>query len=271
MDLHNFVKTTINPEIAAQMATSIAWRIDTLLQQQARELLKELKPELTRQGIDEFNDLEAAIAGEVMQEYLSTQAGGEQGGCISNIQHLNPMRDEWHTLAKKLTGLTFDKDGVGKDYEIPDIDEVFFTPIELKVKPEAQRRAIKRAQRSADAYGLDEEQKAVKVRKTIARKEEKAADTSRFLTEQQPTVNTLYRLASKAALPIELTHEFDELPNRIKLTLLTTARDAALRLATWAEDYFWLTENEFDDIDSCSMKVDKALKAHIDHLTKETA
>jgi hypothetical protein len=271
MDLSNFVKTTLNPEIAAQMASSIAWRIDTLLQQQARELLKELKPEFSRQGIDELNDIEAAIAGAVMQEYSSTQAGGERGGNISNIQMLNPMRDEWHQLAKQLTHLTFDKEGVGRDYEIPTLDEVFFTPITLKVKPEAQRRTIKRAERSADAYGLDADQKAKRIKQAVTRKEDKAADTSRFLTDQQPTVNTLYRMASRVDLPEAITHEFDELPNRIKLTLLTTARDSAMRLAEWAEDYFWLSEPEYDDLISCSMKVDKQLRGHIDHLQKETA
>jgi hypothetical protein len=270
MDLFNFVKTTVNPEIAAQMASSIAWRIDTMLQQQSRELLKELKPQLVHMGIDEYNDLEASIASAAMGEFMSIEGGGERGGCIHIIQSLNPIRDVWHKLAKDLTNLTFDKDGIGREYDTPDLDDVFFTPIELKVKAETIRRTVKRTQRNAVAYQLDEEQTAARVKKAIARKEEKAADTSRYLTDQQPTVNTLFRLASSTALPYDLSTEFDELPNKVKLALLSTARDSAMRLAEWADDYFWLSEDEYDGICNTAIKVDKALMSQIIYLNKTT-
>lgn len=268
MDMLHFIKTTINPEIAAQMASSVAWRIDTLLQGQARQLLKELMPTLREQGVEEFNELEASIASAVMGEYQTTQAGRDNHGPVGNIQALNMMRQNAHDLAKELVGMTFDKDGCGKHYEIPDLEEVFFAPVDLKVKPVSARRAIKSAERSAAAYGLTPEQTAVKVANTLKRKEDKAKDTSRFLMDQQPTVATLYRLASRADMPFTISEEFDELSKSIQLTLMTTARDAALRYAEWAQDYFWLTENEYEDIDSCATATATKLAAHINRLQK---
>ena len=267
--MFNFIKSTLNAEIAAQMAQSVAWRCDTILQQQSRALLKELVPLFQQQGVDEYNELESAIASAVFNEYQSTNAGLNQHGPIANIKALTQIRCEAHELARELTNLTFDRDGCGKHYEIPDLEEVFFAPVELKVKPVAQRRAIKSAERSAAAYGLTPEQTEAKVIATLKRKEEKARDTSRFLMDQQGTVATLYRLARDASVNYETSDEFNDLPASIKLALLTTARDSALRYAEWAQDYFWLTENEYDDIDSCATSTADKLRKRINALQQE--
>ena len=275
MDLFNYISKTINPEIAAQMASSVAWRIDTMLQQSARTLLKEIKPTLSHSGIDEYNDLESTVLAEAMNDFTSrSMATSAATGPIGLIQSLSKFRDPAHELARDLTNLTFDKDGNGREYEIPDLDDVFFSPIELRVKPETIRRATKSAQRSANAYGLSQEQTEKKIARMIARKEEKAKDTSKYLNEQQGTVHTLYRMALTTPLSSREADghdfvaptKFDELPKQVQLTLMLAARDGANRLAEWAQDYGWLTEKEFEDIDSCAVKVDTHLNRHINEL-----
>ncbi len=268
MDMLHFIKTTLNPEIAAQMAQSVAWRIDTLIQSNARQLIKELAPSLKEQGVEEFNELEASIASAVMGEYQTTQAGRDNHGPVGNIQALNLMRQDAHDLAKELIGMTFDKEGCGNIYEIPDLEEVFFAPIDLKVKPVSRQRAIRNATRTAQAYGLTEEQTAAQVANKLKRKEDKAKDTSRFLMDQQSTISALYKLASRADMPFTVSNEFDELSKSIQLTLITTARDAALRYAEWAEDYFWLTEPEADDISACAISTATKLRGQIERLQK---
>lgn len=274
MDLFNYVAKIVNADVAAQAASSVAWRIDTMLQQEARNLLKEIKPILSHSGIDEYNDLESAVLAEAMNDWTSRSMGTTTTGPIGIIQSLVKFRDPAHEMAKDLASMTFDKDGNGREYEIPDLDEVFFSPITLKVKAESIRRATKSAQRSADAYGLTQEQTAKKIANTIRRKEEKAADTSKYLTEQQGTVNTLFHMACKTPLTtrdadgaeFKAPTLFDELPRNIQLTLMLAARDGIQRLAEWAQDYGWLSEAEYDDIDSCAIKTAAHLSRHIKEL-----
>ncbi len=274
MDLFNYLAKIVNADVAAQAASSVAWRIDTMIQQQARELLKEIKPILSHSGIDEYNNLESAILAEAMNDWTSRSMGTVTTGPIGVIQCLVKFRDPCHELARDMTALTFDKDGNCRDYEIPDLDEVFFSPITLKVKPESIRRATKSAQRIADSYGLTQEQTAKKIANTIARKEEKAADTSKYLTEQQGTVNTLFHMACKVSLTtrdadgaeFKAPTTFDEMPRNIQLTLMLAARDGVMRLAEWAQDYGWLSEAEYDDLDACAIKTSAHLTRHIKEL-----
>jgi hypothetical protein len=268
MDLLHFIKTTINPEIAAQMAQSIAWRADVILQAQARALLKELTPALREQGIEEYNELEASIASAVIGEYSSTMAGRSAHGPIRNIKDLTLFRCEAHQLAKTLTGLTFDKDGCGKHYEVPDLEEVFFAPIDLKVNQSSRRAAIRNAERTAAAYELTTEETQKMVENKLKRKEQKAKDTSRFLMDQQGTIATLYRLALRADVDYKESESFDEMSKPVQLALITAARDSALRYAEWSEDYGWLSDNEKDDIGACSIDVAKKLRNHIQSLTR---
>jgi len=89
--------------------------------------------------------------------------------------------------------------------------------------------------------------------------------------DQQSTVACLYKLAVQANVDYDTTNEFDDLPKAAQLTLLVAARDSAMRYAGWADEYYWLSEPEFDDIDSCARATDGKLRNHIAWLQKAVA
>lgn len=255
MDLFEIIRTTRNVDVAAHVASSIAWRIDVMLAQNLRQAAKDIREVAIT--IDGFNELNASIAEKICDEAFIRDSGGDEG-YVTNVFALNTARRVWHNLAKDLTGMTYDKDGRSKTYDIPTVEDVLTAKVELKVKPESIARTIKRTERMAAAYDLSPEERQHSVDKNVARKHANAQKTSKFLTEQGPILllvfNTLMSRCDET-----ISEHFDDLPKAIQQVLIQSAKESATRFASWAEDYWWLSETEFDDIDMCVLSLTKKL------------
>lgn len=255
MDLFEIIRTTRNADVAAHVAASIAWRIDVMLTQNLRQAAKDIREVAIT--IDGFNELNASIAEKICDEAFIRDSGGNEG-YVTNVFALNTARQIWHNLAKELTGMTYDRDGNTKMHDIPTVEEVLTAKVELKVKPESITRTIKRVERMATAYDLSPEERQHSIDKNVARKYAKTAETSKFLTEQGPILllvfNTLMSRCDET-----ISEHFTDLPKAIQQVLIQSAKESATRFATWAEDYWWLSETEFDDIDMCVLSLTKKL------------
>lgn len=255
MDLFETIRTTRNVDVAAHVASSIAWRIDVMLAQNLRQAAKDIRE--VALTIDGFNELNASIAEKICDEAFIRDSGGEEG-YVANVFALNTARQVWHNLAKELAGMTYDKDGNVKSYNIPTVEDVLTAKVELKVKPESIARTIKRTERMAAAYDLSPEERQHSVDKNVARKHAKAQETSKFLTDQGPILllvfNTLMSRCDET-----ISEHFADLPKAIQQVLVQSAKESATRFASWAEDYWWLSEPEFDDIDMCVLSLTKKL------------
>lgn len=258
-DLVEYVERVRCVDVAAEMAKSIAFRVDVAIAAECRNLLKALREVSTEFGIDTMAELTKAAADAAFAEEAMKACGRTADGPMATIAQLNAIRPRIVDMTTELVGMTFNWDGTPRVYDVPGIDEMLLREVTLSVKPLQKARVEQMVRRRADG-AKDEDIKKV-IERRLEREEQKAKDKSEALTKQGPALLSLFGLAVTLSDVTASEVEFHNLPAKIRHTLI----DAALKGAVRAEDYASgnsnLSDGEFDDISFGVIKVERELKA----------
>lgn len=259
-DLFEYIESTPNVSIAAGMAQSVAWRIDSLIQNFSRQIFKSVRQDLLTKGVDGVAELSMALREQAFAEEAFHQSGSTVQGPVQNIKELMVHRESAHELAAKLVGMTTKWDGTLNRYEIPDIDVVFTEPVQMKVSRDQRRRITMSVERRASAYGLDEAQRGMLVDRRLTRAKDQQDSIAETLTEQQGAVHEMFRLAVTTNLDLDIADSFHTMDISVQRSLIESAMNAAQRAEDDATNSRSITDAEFDDVCIGVMKVEKDLK-----------
>ena len=258
--LFDFVRDVPNCDVAAQIAQSTAWRIDTLIQGAARQLFKAVREDQYKKGVDGLAELSMALREQAFAEHAFAEAGSATTGPVATIKELMVHREAAYNLAADLTSLCIDYQGRPKSFQIPDLDDVFFNEVNLKVRPQTKRRIAMSVERRAAAYDLDEAETKAQIAKRVAREEDKLTDVSATLQEQAGAVYEMFRQACAVTLDAEVGQSFHTMDTNNQRTLIESAMTAADRAEEYATSSTNLSDAEFDDVCMCVLNVNKQLK-----------
>ena len=258
--LFDFIRDVPNVEVAAQIAQSTAWRIDTLIQGAARQLFKAVREDQLKKGTDGLAELTMALREQAFAEHAFEEAGSTPAGSIATIKELMVWREGAYNQAAALTSLCIDYQGRPKSYVIPDLDDVFFNEVNLKVKPQTKRRIAMAVERRAKAYDLSEDETKAQVARRVQREEDKLTDVSATLQDQAGAVYEMFRQACSVALDAEVGREFHTMAIENQRTLIESALIAADRAEEYATSSRNITDTEFDDVCMCVLNTNKHLK-----------
>ncbi|MDM0116903.1 hypothetical protein QTI66_32775 [Variovorax sp. J22R133] len=262
-DLFEYIRTLPQPEVAGQMAQGLAWKLDTLMQQASRSLFKYVREHAleARAGIDSLSELDIALREAEFAEHCFKAAGTARQTDIDLIGECWYFREAAHNMAAELVALCTDFRGRPMIYEIPDIDAVFYAEVKMKLKPEVRERMVKNTERRAEAFGLDEEDKARAIQRKVRVKELRLKDIGLTLEGQSGAVYEMFKNArqmSARAPGDEL--KFWNMSIDTQRALIEHAMTSADRAEEFSEDNTNLTDREADDISMTAMKVNKELK-----------
>lgn len=257
-DLLDYIDSLPCVLVAAQMASSTAWRIDTLIVSGGRQLLKFIKEENFNQGgyqamSEVLTALEDAEFAE--QSFAEIGTSPEAEGTIETLRALNAVRDQWHELAERLVSMTSDYQGQPRVYATPSIDSIFSRDPALRVNETTQRRLKIRSERVAEALGapdLAEEH----FKRSLQRKQDDNKRIANALKEQSGLARFMFELALRQddSSAAERSKAFYALPLSTQRTLLDNAANAAMRADEQAADDRNLSETEYDIISLSAIK-----------------
>ena len=262
-DLFTAIKGITSPEIAAPVAQSTAWKIDTMIIQAARQIYKGVKEELFNQGVDTRAELTLALNEQANAEKNFEEIGSMMTGPIATIKELMYQREAWIALAEELTPLTVGYDGLPKVYRHKELETGIFEIGVMKVSSETKRRITSTAKRRAEAFGAPEDAARLAASK-LARKEDKLGDMADNLRDQAQGVAYMLHAAQQYNLEdVELntTAYFSSLTLPTQRALIENAMSAADRALDWAADNRTLTEADYDFADMSAAKFERELKA----------
>lgn len=258
-DLKDYIQSLGCIDVAAQMAQSVAFRIDVILTGAVRQLMKNLRVNHVDHGIDSISEMTSALSEMNFAEEIFAGAGKDELGPVATILQMSAVRDIWQDLCGEMTGMTFDYRGVPRTWDVQCVEDVLRREATLKVKPETTRRIKVQVQRRAgDASAEDIE--AVIARR-IALEESKAQDASRALNSQTDTLVTLYGIALMQGVATEENVDFYELSADVRRQLIDAAMKGAARAEEFATSSSSITDAEFDAINFAVIKIERELKA----------
>lgn len=258
-DLIEYVERVRCVDVAAEMAKSIAFRVDVAIATECRNLLKALREVSTEFGIDTMAELTKAAADAAFAEEAMKACGHTTDGPMATIAQLNAIRPRIVDMTTELVGMTFNWDGTPRVYDVPGIDEMLLREVTLSVKPLQKARVEQMVRRRADG-AKDEDIKKV-IERRLEREEQKAKDKSEALTRQGPALLSLFGLAVTLPDVTASEVEFHNLPAKIRHTLIDAALKGAVRAEDYASSNTNISDTEFDDISFGVIKVERELKA----------
>lgn len=267
-DLLDYIVDCKSAYIAAEMASSTAWRIDAALVSYSRALLKHIKDELfQRGGYETMSEIQIAFADASFAEQNFHEIGSNAIGPIELIRALNAQRDQWHDLAALMVPTVNDYRGMPMAYEIPSIDEVFFRENNIRTSETTSRRLKVRSERLSHALGMPElaEQH---YKRELQKKEDDNVRIASLLKEQAPIALMMFNLALRsddfgaehASSGLDRSaalrpKAFYELPIEGQQLLLDNAINAASRADVRATSDRNMNEMEYDLISLTAIKV----------------
>ena len=258
--IFDFIRDVPNCDVAAHIAQSTAWRIDTLIQGAARQLFKAVREDQYKKGTDGLAELTMALREQAFAEHAFEEAGSTTTGAIATIKELMLWREAAYNLAADLTSLCIDYQGRPKSFQIPDLDDVFFNEVNLKVRPQTKRRIAMSVERRAAAYDLTAEETQAQIARRVQREEDKLVDVSATLQDQAPAIYEMFRQACAVQLDAEVGQSFHTMDTNNQRTLIESAMTAADRAEEYATSSTNLSDAEFDDVCMCVLNVNKQLK-----------
>lgn len=258
--IFDFIRDVPNVDVAAQIAQSTAWRIDTLIQGAARQLFKSVREDQFKKGVDGLAELSMALREQAFAEHAFEEAGSSTVGAVATIKELMLHREGAYNLAAELTALCIDYQGRPKSFVIPDLDDVFFNEVNLKVRPQTKRRIAMSVERRAKAYDLSEDETKAQVARRVQREEDKLQDVSATLQDQAGAVYEMFRQACAVSLDAEVGREFHTMAIENQRILIESAMIAADRAEEYATSSSNITDAEFDDVCMCVLNANKHLK-----------
>lgn len=263
-DLFDYIRSIHNVDVAAAVCQAVAWRIDTLLQSNARALFKAVREDQFKKGVDGYAELNMALNEQAFAEHAFEETGSSTLGPVTAIKELVIHREGAHALCANLTAMTFDWQGQPRHYDIPDLDDVFFKKVELKVKGQTKRRIAMSVERRAKVYALSQEDTQSLVNKRIQREEDRLNDISEVVQDQAAAVHEMFRLAVLAPEQTEVGKQFHTMDITLQRTLIEAARTAADRFEEQATSNNRLSDSDFDNICISVMTINRDLKSVLD-------
>lgn len=260
-DLLDYIQEVKSPEVAAQMAQSAAWRIDVLIIGAARQLYKGVKTKLYEDGVDTMAELTMHLNEAANAEQSFQDNGSSNIGPVTTIKELMYMREGWHNMAKELTSLTFDWQGIPRRYDVKEIAEQIFEPTEFEVAGQTKQRMKISAERRAKAFGMPEATDRL-YENNLRRAIQRNTDVSENLKTQAQGVMNMFMLAC-AYREVEFngSTEFMSLDTNTQRVLIDAAKTAADRAEQYAMGNRNLSDADFDLISLSALKVNADLTA----------
>lgn len=270
-DLHDYVHDITEAYVASHVASSVAWRIDTMLVANARSVFKAAREVLRAREIadTEWVDMPSLDANmdfhNALQQLFDDRAiaGATGEDPIDVILDLIGARDSWHAMAKELTSLReMDSLRGGKPavYEAPELSAVFFAEPNLRVNATTQRRIAISSKRMADAYGLGEDGAKTFEQRRMQREEDNLKAQSLRLTEQAGTVYQTFQQVIHVGGDRDKATSFYAYTVGTQDKLLRHAIQAAQRADEWACKERGMSDMEYDRILACVMKVEQDIR-----------
>lgn len=259
-DLGHYIEDIKMAQVAAEMASSTAWRLDTLLVKSSRELLKFIKADLFNQGgFESMSEIINAMDDAEFSEKCFHEIGTHDTSSLESIRTLSALRDSYHEMASRLVSMTSDYTGAPRIHVIPDIEAEFRKDPVLRVNETQQRRLKTSSERMAQALGAPELAEEAYARK-LQRKVDNNARIASVLKDQASIVFEMYRQALRSKPDdFECSH-FYQLPIEAQRILLDNAGQAALRASDRAADDRNMSDTEFDMIDITAIKAMNDMK-----------
>ena len=254
-DLHDYVSKIHDVYVAAQIAQSTAWRIDTLIVSEARAIFRGVRDDLYSQGVDGYAELTAALHEAEFAEASFRETGKALEGSIEKLRALNSQRDQWHDLAAEFTSMTSDYQGAPRVYERPDLEEAFHRETSLKVGENTQRRLRVSASRMAEAYDMADQAEALFQRK-MDRQKTQLGRIAESMKSQAGAVSLMFQLALRddESSAAERSKDFADLPVDCRRVLLNNAVQAAERADERAASERGMSDAEYDRISLSALK-----------------
>lgn len=271
-DLMSYTSRTKIAEVASQMAQAIAFTVDVQLTSALRSLLRSLRTQHESYDIDTIGDMQTKLEEIEFAEKVMRDCGHDHTGTITTIHQFTMIRESWHQLAKELTAMTFDWQGVPRTYNYDPIEEMLVREVKLSVKPMTARRIRLQVERHAGDAPKEDIERAVARREQM--EEERARDKSKALMEQQDALLTLWNVIDdwKGEYVSETSDfqanwktadelQFHDLAAPVRRVMIEAALRGAQRAEDFATSSSSITDTEFDAIGFEVMRVQRELGA----------
>lgn len=270
-DLIDFTRKIPEAFIAAQVAQSVAWRMDTLITSKTRQVLREVREAAVLRGdAERYNETADMLRSlNVADEWF--KATGLDRGVHDELVRLSALREVMHDTAAELTALVFDWQGRPRQYDKPDLEDVFRAAPNTRVSSTVKQRVELTSKALADAFGLDAQ---VLRERRLAAQQRQAQDRAEAVLEtadiawwcyteilrNQPDELEAQKRGDTVLTQTDAKEQgFSHLSEETQLALIQGARQAAERAMSFAESDRNLTDSEFTRILACAMKVSKDL------------
>lgn len=264
-DLFDHISHVTSPEVAAQMASSVAFRVDIMIISAARQLYKDIRTTQYEAGIDQMAELTLALNQQASAETAFYEHGSTNTGPISTIKELMYQREAWHALAANLTALTCDWKGIPRTYAERSIEDQIFEPGQMKVTVKTKSKMADRAKRDADAFGSPE-MATVLLANSLRRKEAKNGDMVENMKTMAQGVAHMFNLACKHTMEDpsgETTMEFSSLSLEARGMMIMAAINAASKAIEWATEDDKMDDSTYNLICLSGDKSIKELRAQL--------
>lgn len=261
-DLHDYITSVQSPELARDMASSTAWKIDAMITQAARSIYRENKDTVkVMHGIDSYAELENQFKEAAFAESCFNDNGSSNIGAIETIQTLHHIRELWHNTAKDLTELTFDWEGKQRTYETPDLNESIHNP-KAGVAGTTKQRLKTGASRKAEAMGMAD-MANVLYQKRLDRAQADALSMVDNMKRQADVICLYLDLALKFNTDSALSCNFHTIPVELRRQLIDNAIKAAEQCEERAAKDRSLSDSDYDMICLGSIKAVQDLQAQL--------
>lgn len=266
-DVADSIRNISSLWLRAQLFSSYAWRIDTLIVQQCRALFKTLKMTPMAQTLDSDADFRNTLTEGAWTEALFGEAGADTVQPVKTLWVLAGMRLEAHQDGADAAMLNPWPNGEPRQYNVPDVYDLFVPTGSTEPKGESLLRMQMTAERNAAKMASGKDVKALAKKFLEARiRIEKAsmAAMTNNMAQQTDALNALYDYAMMQC-PEELTCEFPALHVDSQRILIDSVINAAQRSVATAESR--PKEVNFDDFCHLSVEADDLvdqLKAVLD-------
>lgn len=143
-DLFDFIANLREVYVAAQLASSTAWRIDTLLVSHSRAVLSTIKDQLKLSGeVNGANEANALLR-DIGEAEVWFKKTGLDKGTFEEVTRLTALRDKAHAQAMEFDSMLLFPGVVRRaPYEQPDLEEVFHRKMDPSVSAiEVERSEI---------------------------------------------------------------------------------------------------------------------------------
>lgn len=261
-DLKEYTEGMPEAYVAAQIAQSTAWRIDTLIVAEARTIFKAVREDLYAHGVDGYAELTAALHEAEFAEQSFREIGSSIEGSIEKLRALNAQRDQWHEVAQDLTSMTSDWKGQPRVYTLEPLENAFYKDMSTKVNATTQRRLRMSANKMAEVYGAADAAEELYKRK-LERQSTQLGRIAETMKDQAGAVFQMFQMALRdddigAALRPK---NFYALPIEVQRVLLDNAIRAAERADEFAANERNMSDSEYDRILVTVIKAVKDFRA----------